>query len=161
MGLGGSRGDEKNGVFQTISNDFAPPPPTFWSSAVSPLQSPPLFSWAFCSHYCLLPSSPSAQRIAAKTSNCVILIYIHSLSSIIVAKLCLFQKRWPSTFCVVLLDFFVFPSPPSFSSCLYLFFFFELHAKSRVYNIKKVRLPNVKFQKIDTFLPLLMDDRQI
>lgn len=87
MGLG-SMEDEKNGVFQTISNDFARPPPSFWSSDVLPLQSPLLFSWAFCSHYCLLPSLLSVQRIPVEIiSNCVILIYIHSslnITSIIV-----------------------------------------------------------------------------
>lgn len=82
MGLG-SMEDEKNGVFQTISNEFAPPPLSFWSSVVLPLQSPPLFSWAFCCRYCLLPSSPSVQIITVKIiSYCVILIYIHSLSKI-------------------------------------------------------------------------------
>lgn len=51
--------------FQTISNDFAPPLPSFWSSAALPLQSPPLFSLAFYIR-CCLHISPSAQRIALK-----------------------------------------------------------------------------------------------
>lgn len=77
MGLG-SVEDEKNCVFQTISSDFAPPPRSFWSSAVLPLQSPPLFSWAFCSRYLLLPSLPSVQRITVKIiSNCHSVLHTH------------------------------------------------------------------------------------
>lgn len=109
--------------FQTISNDFAPPLPSFWSSAALPLQSPPLFSLAFYSRYSL-PVSPSVQRIALKITSLLIPSFWSSSTWNIIVDI--FLKWWLSTFCIVLFDFSLFRSPSLLSSSLCFFIFFEL-----------------------------------
>lgn len=161
MGLG-SMEDEKNGVFPTISNDFAPPPPFFWSSAVLPLQSPPLFSWAFCSRYCLLPSSPSVQKITVKIiSNVVILIYKPRLFNIIVYFL---QIVSACLLCRLIWFLCLLFSVTIFFLFMFVFFLWAAHTK-QILQHKKVILPNAKFQQTDKLIPLfkefLMDNPQI